>query len=230
MAVMFDPTPVQRVGRKEGGRVGYATLGSVPDDDIMAAKDIAYGRDTGARDIENKIRGLTGFQSGLDMQVASPNFHTGMDRPNMGGAGMPVRMLPNRPSNIQEEYTAVHPTVDNPQRIAYPGVYERPDIMAAKAAARVAPEDPALKQIFGVTRDDLYQMSKGRQGTASPDIMLGKGRTPDTVDAIMNQRNAQRLVDALGEAERYPALTKGMDAWYTMDPLYHAMVKELAPN
>ena len=218
------------VGRATGGRAGYATLGGVPEEDIEDAKNIAYGRDAGARDIENKIKGLATFQSGLDMQVANPSFHTGLDRPSMGGAGMPTRILAGNPSNIQEETTVIRPTVDNPQRIAYPGVYERPDIMAAKAAARVAPEDPALKQLFGVTRDDLYQMSKDRKGTAVPDIMLGKGKTPDTVDAIMNQRNAQRLVDALGEAERYPALTKGMDAWYTMDPLYHAMVKELGPE
>jgi len=219
-----------RMHHAGGGRAGYATLGGVPEDDIEDAKNIAYGRDAGARDIENKIKGLATFQSGLDMQVANPSFHTGLDRPSTGGAGMPTRILAGNPSNIQEEITVIRPTVDNPQRIAYPGVYERPDIMAAKAAARVAPEDPALKQLFGVTRDDLYQMSKDRKGTAVPDIMLGKGKTPDTVDAIMNQRNAQRLVDALGEAERYPALTKGMDAWYTMDPLYHAMVKELGPE
>ena len=195
------------------------------DDEIGAALNVARNPDLMGDTIQAKIGGINQALTGLDLEANTPQFNTGI-----GGAGMPSRMLPNRPSNIQEEYTVVHPTVDNPQRIAYPGVYERPDIMAAKAAARVAPEDPALKQIFGVTRDDLYQMSKGRQGTASPDIMLGKGRTPDTVDAIMNQRNAQRLVDALGEAERYPALTKGMDAWYTMDPLYHAMVKELGPE
>jgi hypothetical protein len=195
-------------------------LGSAP---FGAAQVLREGYDPSV------MRSFLGATS-KDAAAEATALHTGLDRPSMGGAGMPTRILAGNPSNIQEEITVIRPTVDNPQRIAYPGVYERPDIMAAKAAARVAPEDPALKQLFGVTRDDLYQMSKDRKGTAVPDIMLGKGKTPDTVDAIMNQRNAQRLVDALGEAERYPALTKGMDAWYTMDPLYHAMVKELGPE
>ena len=40
-------------------------------------------------------------------------------------------------------------TVRNAQRMAYPGVYKRPDVIAAEAASRVAPEDPMLKRLFG---------------------------------------------------------------------------------
>jgi hypothetical protein len=216
-----EPFFPSAIGRAEGGAVrqGYATIGGVPlseDDQIEYARNLATGNDPMADAIQNKVNALS----------SNLNFEDVIHNPGMGGKSI----LPGMASNMQEEHTVVRPTVDNPIRLAFPGVYERPDIMAAKAAARVAPEDPALKQVFGVTRDDLYQMSKGRQGTAVPDIMLGKGKTPDSVDAIMNQRNAQRLVDALAEAERYPSLTKGMDAWYTMDPLYQAMVHELGPE
>ena len=44
------------------------------------------------------------------------------------------------------------PYIQNPQRVANPGIYKRPDVIAAEAAARVEPEHPALKQLFGVTR------------------------------------------------------------------------------
>ena len=58
-------------------------------------------------------------------------------------------------------------TVRNPQRMAFPGIYKNPKDIAAEAAARVEPEDPSLKRLFGVTRDDLYQMGKGRVGNVS---------------------------------------------------------------
>ena len=52
-------------------------------------------------------------------------------------------------------------------------------MIAREAAARVAPEHPALKELFGVTRDDLYEISgRGtRKGNNAPNIwMPGKGR------------------------------------------------------
>jgi hypothetical protein len=55
-------------------------------------------------------------------------------------------------------------TVRNPQRMAFPGIYKNPKEIAAEAAARVEPEDPSLKRLFGVSRGDLYEMGKGRKG------------------------------------------------------------------
>ena len=60
-------------------------------------------------------------------------------------------------------------TVKDPERMAYPGIYGNPAEIAAMAASRVAPEDPALKQLFGVTREDLYQMGKGLKGNLPGD-------------------------------------------------------------
>jgi hypothetical protein len=118
-------------------------------------------------------------------------------------------------------------TVDNPLRNAYPGVYKRPDVIAQEAAAKVAPEDPMLKQLFGVTRDDLYEMSK-RQGNV-PGFIPGASVNPKgsaAAESVMTPRNEQRLLDVLSEVKnKAPELYTGMHGWYTMDPQYHRMVE-----
>jgi hypothetical protein len=91
----------------------------------------------------------------------------------------------------------------------------------------VAPEDPMLKRLFGVTRDDLFEMSK-RQGN-EPGFIPGASKNPKgsaAAESVMNPRNTQRLVDVLSEVKtNAPDLYKGMHAWYTMDPQYHRMVE-----
>ena len=127
---------------------------------------------------------------------------------------------------------AYEQTVTNPLRNAFPGIYKRPDIIAQEAAARVAPESPALKQLFGVTRDDLYEMGKGRVGNVSG-VLPGAAANPKGSRAamdVMNPRNEQRLLDVLGEAEKYPALVKGMDPWYIMDPAYQRLEQLVGPE
>jgi hypothetical protein len=59
-------------------------------------------------------------------------------------------------------------TVVNPERIAYPGIYSNPRELVQEAASRVAPESPLLKQLFGVTREDLFDISQ--QGTRAGNI------------------------------------------------------------
>lgn len=123
-------------------------------------------------------------------------------------------------------------TVTDPVRNAFPGIYKRPDVIAQEAAARVAPESPALKQLFGVTRDDLFEMGKGRVGNM-PGVLPGMAANPKGSAAatnIMNPRNEQRLLDVLGEAEKYPELVKGMDPWYIMDPVYKRMEELMGPE
>jgi hypothetical protein len=122
---------------------------------------------------------------------------------------------------------ATEQTVDNPLRNAYPGIYKRPDVIAQEAAAKVAPEDPMLKRLFGVTRDDLYEMSK-RQGN-TPGIIPGASVNPKgsaAAESVMTPRNEQRLLDVLSEVKnKAPELHTGMHGWYTMDPQYHRMVE-----
>lgn len=123
-------------------------------------------------------------------------------------------------------------TVSEPQRMAFPGIYQRPDVIASEAASRVAPEDPALKQIFGVTREDLYQLGKSRQGNL-PGELPGQSANPRgsaAAEAVMTRRNRQRILDVNAEAEKHPLLVQGMDPWYVMDPLYKRMVQLLGPE
>lgn len=117
-------------------------------------------------------------------------------------------------------------TVTDPSRMAYPGIYENPKAIAAEAARRVAPEDPAMKEIFGVNRDDLFEMSKGRVGNMEPELAFKpNARGSAAAERIMNRKNENRLVDILAEAQKQTELSKGMVPWYIMDPAYQLMVR-----
>ena len=124
--------------------------------------------------------------------------------------------------------------VTNPERVLKPGIYQNPRQLAAQAAERVAPEHEALKQLFGVSRGDLYEIGgRGtRQGNIDP-VLFDPVKNPKgsyAADAVMNPRNAQRQIDALAEAERFPGLIHGPDSWYVMDPMYQRMVQLVGPE
>ena len=124
--------------------------------------------------------------------------------------------------------------INNPVRVANPGVYKRPDVIAAEAAARVEPEHPALKQLFGVTRQDLYDISQQgrRQGNVEPKLWTPDkpGKPNEAAVAVMTPANEQRIIDTLTEARKHEGLEKGMVPWYVMDPLYQHMVKLVGPE
>jgi hypothetical protein len=46
----------------------------------------------------------------------------------------------------------------------------------------------------------------------------------------MNPRNEQRLLDVLSESEKHPALVRGMDPWYIMDPAYKRLEELVGPE
>ena len=121
-------------------------------------------------------------------------------------------------------------TVSNPQRMAYSGIYKRPDVIASEAAARVAPEDPILKQLFGVTRADMYEQANNRLGSPHLGKLPGAAADPQGTDPatnVMTKRNEQRLLDVLDEAKNHESLVHGMEPWYYMDPLFQHMVRLL---
>jgi hypothetical protein len=131
-----------------------------------------------------------------------------------------------RPSIIERYVT-------DPQRIYKEGIYKRPDVIAAEANTMVAPEHPALKELFGVTRDDLYGISQQgtRQGNVAPNIWQPKKPQGSyAAENIMNPANAQRLIDTLSEARKYPGLERGMVPWYVMDPAYQRLEQLLGPE
>jgi len=118
-------------------------------------------------------------------------------------------------------------TVKNPLRMDYPGIYERPDIIAQRAVQNTAPESPLLKQLFGVSRGDLYEMSK-RKGNM-PGVIPGAAKNPKgsaAVESIMTPQNEQRILDIMSELQtRAPGMYQGMHGWYTMDPEYQRLVQ-----
>lgn len=123
-------------------------------------------------------------------------------------------------------------TVVDPKRVSFPQIYDNPRELVSRA--KVAPEDPILKELFGVTRDDLYEMSaRGtRQGTITeaPYKVPAKAKGARHASQVMNPKNTQRLQDIIGEAEKRPDLYQGMAAWYTMDPLFKRFEEIYGPN
>jgi len=122
-------------------------------------------------------------------------------------------------------------TVAHPYRKAFPGIYGDPRDIVAEAESRVAPESPALKQLFGVTRQDLYDIGANRAGNMEPQIAMKAGaRGTPSAENLMVPRNERRLMNVLEEAGKMPGLRTGMDPWYVMDPLYERMEKLLGPE
>jgi hypothetical protein len=125
-------------------------------------------------------------------------------------------------------------TVVNPERIAFPDIYKNPRELVQEAASRVAPEDPLLKQLFNVSRQDLFDISQ--QGTRAGNITDAPFKTAKNpkgaahAQQVMNPRNVQRLQDIVAEAKQQPELYKGMASWYTMDPLYKRFVDIYGPD
>jgi hypothetical protein len=123
-------------------------------------------------------------------------------------------------------------SIIDPQRMAFPGIYSHPSEIAAEAASRVAPESPNLKRVFGVSRDDLYEIGKDLRGNL-PGTLPGAAAKPKgstAAERVMSDKNVQRILDVNAEAEKYPELVRGMDPWYVMTPYYKRMVELLGPE
>lgn len=114
-------------------------------------------------------------------------------------------------------------TVQDPQRNAFPGIYSDP--RALVASAEVAPEDPMLHRLFGVTRQDMYDETMGRKGNEAG-VIPGAAKNPSGSDAatkVMGAENTRRVSDLLGEAMNRKDLAQGMVPWYYMDPAFKRM-------
>jgi hypothetical protein len=118
-------------------------------------------------------------------------------------------------------------TVTDPERSAFPEIYDRPDEIARRAAQNVAEEDPAMKRLFGVNRDDLYEIRKARaEGNESPAIVMPvKPKGAKVGPQVTTRRNANRMIDTLSEAMNYPDLYKGMTSWYENGPIYDRLAQ-----
>ena len=61
------------------------------DDDISNALNVARQDVGGGNVIQSRIGGLNQFLSGLDLEANTPQFHTGLTQPSIGGTGMPIQ-------------------------------------------------------------------------------------------------------------------------------------------
>jgi hypothetical protein len=115
-------------------------------------------------------------------------------------------------------------TVTNPQRVSFPGIYDKPANILSRVETK--PEDPILKQLFGVTRKDLHDVAVGRTSNMRYELpgAAAKPKGSKAAAGVMNDKNAQRLVDIINEAKKNPDLYHGMAGWYVMDPLFDKVV------
>lgn len=121
-------------------------------------------------------------------------------------------------------------TVIDPQRIAYPKIYDDPRSLISSAV--VAPEDPLLSRLFGVTRSDLSNTALSRKGNEAG-ILPGAAENPGgslAATNVMGDANTGRVSDLLAEAQRRPDLMQGMTGWYVMDPAYQRMEIMFGPE
>lgn len=126
-------------------------------------------------------------------------------------------------------------TVQEPLRSMYPGIYDNPRELVARA--EVAPEDPIMQRLFGVSRSDLFNIAEqgAREGNIV-DVPFKTAKNPKGAahaSQVTNPRNTQRMQDIIAEAKQRPDLYEGMASWYVMDPAYQRFVElygvDLAP-
>jgi hypothetical protein len=116
-------------------------------------------------------------------------------------------------------------TIRGAYRKLKPGIYQDTPALLEQAGAQVAPESAALPDVFGVTRQDLYDIGSTRQGNLidyQPPAAVANPRGSLHAEAVMKPANTRRLVNLLEQA-RGTDLEKGMVGWYVMEPAYQAL-------
>jgi hypothetical protein len=112
------------------------------------------------------------------------------------------------------------------EHIRYPQIYNKsPREIAQEAAAFATPESPSMKRLFGVSRDDLFEMSK-RVGNQTPIVFPEGMRGSGYAELLANKLNADRLVASMLEMQKqYPDHARAMAGYFPMDPAYERLVQ-----
>ena len=201
---------------------------------VLGGLAAAGGAGTQARNPRTAaISGATGLGA-LGAQMLYDKFKPKEKSVLEGFAGGGLTSLPHYAGAKDSFVKKVAATVMRPQRMAYPEIYQDPRMLVSEAAARVAPEDPLLKRLFNVNREDLWDISQ--QGTRKGNITerpfnaAANAKGAAHAGEVMNPRNVKRLQNIIGEAQQRPELYKGMASWYTMDPLYQRFVDLYGPE
>ena len=125
-------------------------------------------------------------------------------------------------------------TVRNPTGKSFPGIYQDPATQVAQGAEMIAPENPLMRDLFGVTRqdlDDLTRQYQGQMAAQNVDIPVWQTtpRGAPHVQNVMTPGNVQRMQDtlALGAADPRFASSYG---WYWNEPLRQKYIEEWGPE
>lgn len=127
------------------------------------------------------------------------------------------------------EYTG-RTTVNSPARKMFPDIYKDPRVLIEEAAERVAPENPDMLKHFGVSRQDIDDLTRANQAQMARDQVdipvyspTSRASAGEYMQQIMGDRNTGRLQDLLSLAAADPRLA-GSYGWYWMKPLYDKYV------
>lgn len=123
-------------------------------------------------------------------------------------------------------------TVQRPERKVFPGVYRDPRAIVEESAGKVAPKSPNMPRLFGVTREDLDEMTKTlpqRVPQTSVPIHAGTGRGAPHTAQVMGRANTQRLQDIIGLGAQDPRFA-GSYGWYNMEPMQQQMLALFGPE
>jgi len=216
--------------RRENDYLGMAlsAAGAIP---------VAGGAARAVNKAMTAVKGASvgGRTAAAESRKAEPTLRESIEQavsPQKKAANERRMMRESLPAGADPASYASRPTVSDPDRVAFPDIYMRPDELVSRA--RVAPEDPMMQRLFGVTRDDLFQIAEEgrRQGNMSgiPFRTAARPRGAAHAEQVMTPQNEQRLIDIVAEARKRDDLFKGMAAWYTMDPLYKQMVRLHGPE
>jgi hypothetical protein len=196
-----------------------------PSESVMGGTETA--RDIGPADIAE-----TAFDVAAPLGLTSTEAQ---GAPKLRGAsqtGLLAKALRSQPQGYKVTSSTPPEMAAALRGAPFPGIYKRPDELVA--GAKVAPEDPLMQRLFGVTRDDLYGITQ--EGKRAGNITERPFNAPPAAKgakhagAVMTPQNEQRLVDIIAEARNRPDLFKGMASWYTMDPLFKRFVEIHGPE
>ena len=183
-------------------------------------------------DDEQFFRRLALWTYAVAPMFAGPNIVRRNGYAGGGGAGKLIEQAVRAAKVITSKG---EPTVKGMVREAplYPDVYKNPRLLAEEAEARVAPEDPLLKQLWGVNREDMFNIAGNRPGNREPVLAAPAERTRGinyASEGVMTPENAARLQNILEEGQRQPGLRTGMMPWYYMDPVYNRLEDMFGPE
>lgn len=158
-----------------------------------------------------------------------------MQRHGFAGGGNTGKLIEQAVKAAKMITSKGEPTVSGMTREAplYPDVYKNPRLLAEEAESRVVPENPLLKRLWGVDRQDMFDIASSRPGNREPVLAAPPERTRGinyAAEGVMTPANVSRLQNILDEGYNQPGLRTGMMPWYYMDPVYQRLEQMFGPE